>query len=40
MFFQIIVKKKNFRPPHLLVKSIVDAYFVCVLWPYFRNFHF
>jgi len=32
--------RKNSRPQHTLVKSLVDAYFLCVLWPYFRNFLF
>jgi len=32
--------RKNSRPQHPLAKSLVEAYIVCVLWPYFRNFHF
>jgi len=36
--FQIILKYS--RRQHPLVKILVDTYLVCVLWPYFRNFHF
>jgi len=32
--------RKNSRPQYPQDKSLVDAYLVCVLWPYFRNFHF